>query len=124
MRRPSGVSRTKRSTTRPKPATSAPTHVMKRKKTKAPRDRVWLYCILRSGYLDAYSKLSREQMETNRSKQLLIFTDLEKNDDKIGMVECMWSNFLRIYLAEALSPSHEDVANTFGRTQRSLANTE
>lgn len=46
--------------------------------------------ILRSGYLDAYSKLSREQIETQRSKQPLTFTGVEQSDD---MMDFMWSNF-------------------------------
>jgi hypothetical protein len=46
--------------------------------------------IVRSGYLDAYRKLSREQIETQRAKQPLTFTGVEQSDD---MMEFMWSNF-------------------------------
>ncbi|KJX97369.1 hypothetical protein TI39_contig502g00002 [Zymoseptoria brevis] len=46
--------------------------------------------LLRSGYMDAYSKLSREEIEAYRSKQPLTFTGVEQSED---MMEFMWSNF-------------------------------
>ena len=46
--------------------------------------------ILRSGYLDAYNKLSKDEIEVMRGKQPLTFTGVEQSDE---MMEFMWSNF-------------------------------
>ena len=46
--------------------------------------------IVRSGYLDAYSKLSRQEIEAMRSKQPLTFTGVEQSEE---MMEFMWENF-------------------------------
>jgi hypothetical protein len=46
--------------------------------------------LIRSGYMDAYSKLSRSEIETLRAKQPLTFTGVEQSDD---MMEFLWSNF-------------------------------
>ncbi|KAF7187797.1 hypothetical protein HII31_10697 [Pseudocercospora fuligena] len=45
---------------------------------------------VRSGYLDAYNKLSRPEIETLRAKQPLTFTGVEQSED---MMEFMWNNF-------------------------------
>lgn len=46
--------------------------------------------ILRTGYMDAYQKLSREEIEFARSKQPLTFAGVEQSDE---MMEFMWENF-------------------------------
>ncbi|WPH02757.1 Hypothetical protein R9X50_00562500 [Acrodontium crateriforme] len=46
--------------------------------------------LVRSGYMDAYSKLKREEIETMRSKQPLTFAGVEQSDD---MMEFLWTNF-------------------------------
>ncbi|KAK4493984.1 hypothetical protein PRZ48_015170 [Zasmidium cellare] len=46
--------------------------------------------LLRSGYLDAYNKLSRSEVETMRQKQPLTFTGVEQSEE---MMEFIWSNF-------------------------------
>lgn len=46
--------------------------------------------LLRSGYLDAYNKLSREEVEAMRQKQPLTFTGVEQSEE---MMEFMWNNF-------------------------------
>lgn len=46
--------------------------------------------IVRSGYMDAYNKLSRSEIEQYRSKQPLTFTGVEQSEE---MMEFLWSNF-------------------------------
>ncbi|KAK4547676.1 hypothetical protein LTR36_000633 [Oleoguttula mirabilis] len=46
--------------------------------------------LIRSGYMDAYNKLSRSEIETMRNKQPLTFTGVEQSDE---MMEFLWSNF-------------------------------
>ncbi|GAB7361934.1 hypothetical protein MBLNU230_g1972t1 [Neophaeotheca triangularis] len=46
--------------------------------------------IVRSGYMVAYYKMSREEVETARAKVPLTFTGLEQSED---MLEFLWSNF-------------------------------
>jgi len=46
--------------------------------------------LIRSGYMDAYNKLSREEIGTLRQKQPLTFTGVEQSDE---MMEWLWSNF-------------------------------
>lgn len=45
---------------------------------------------IRSGYMDAYYKLSREEIEKQRMKQPLAFTGIEQSDETM---EFLWSNF-------------------------------
>ncbi|CZT16293.1 uncharacterized protein RCC_02135 [Ramularia collo-cygni] len=46
--------------------------------------------ILRSGYLDAHGKLSREEIEMHRAKQPLTFTGVEQSE---AMMEFLFDNF-------------------------------
>ena len=46
--------------------------------------------IIRSGYMDAYYKMSREEIQEKRNKQPLEFTGVEQSDE---MMEFLWSNF-------------------------------
>ena len=46
--------------------------------------------IIRSGYMDAYNKLSRDEIQTLRAKQPLTFTGIEQSDE---MMEFLWTNF-------------------------------
>lgn len=46
--------------------------------------------LIRSGYMDAYNKLSRSEIESHRSKQPLTFTGVEQSED---MMEFLWTNF-------------------------------
>ncbi|EME41698.1 hypothetical protein DOTSEDRAFT_176999 [Dothistroma septosporum NZE10] len=46
--------------------------------------------LVRTGYLHAYSQLSRAQIESLRQKQPLTFTGVEQSDE---MMEFMWTNF-------------------------------
>ncbi|KAK3112835.1 hypothetical protein LTR53_010466 [Teratosphaeriaceae sp. CCFEE 6253] len=46
--------------------------------------------LIRSGYMRAYNRLSREEIETMRAKQPLTFTGVEQSDE---MMEFLWSNF-------------------------------
>ncbi|KAF2167663.1 hypothetical protein M409DRAFT_65801 [Zasmidium cellare ATCC 36951] len=46
--------------------------------------------LLRSGYLDAYNKLSRADVEAMRQKQPLTFTGVEQSEETM---EFLWSNF-------------------------------
>lgn len=46
--------------------------------------------LIRSGYMDAYNKLSRSDIETLRAKQPLTFTGVEQSDE---MMEFLWSYF-------------------------------
>ncbi|KAK4893792.1 hypothetical protein LTR27_007817 [Elasticomyces elasticus] len=46
--------------------------------------------LIRSGYMVAFNKLSRSEIETARAKQPLTFTGLEQSDETM---EFLWSNF-------------------------------
>ncbi|KAI5360978.1 putative kynurenine formamidase/cyclase, kynurenine formamidase superfamily [Septoria linicola] len=46
--------------------------------------------ILRTGYLVAYNKMSKDEIEVMRGKQPLTFTGVEQSEE---MMEFMWSNF-------------------------------
>jgi hypothetical protein len=46
--------------------------------------------IIRSGYMNAYNKLPREEIEKLRNKQPLTFTGIEQSDE---MMEFLWNNF-------------------------------
>ncbi|KAK3673038.1 hypothetical protein LTR78_007149 [Recurvomyces mirabilis] len=46
--------------------------------------------LVRSGYMDAYNRLSRSEIETLRAKQPLTFTGVEQSEE---MMEFLWTNF-------------------------------
>ena len=47
--------------------------------------------LIRSGYMDAYSKLSREEIEAKRTKQPLTFTGVEQSEDMSA--SCLGNSF-------------------------------
>ncbi|KAK4620727.1 uncharacterized protein CLAFUR5_10742 [Fulvia fulva] len=53
-------------------------------------DIILLLLLLRTGYLHAYSLLSRPSLESLRSESLLCFTGVEQSED---MMAFMWENF-------------------------------
>ena len=46
--------------------------------------------IIRSGYMNAYNKLSREEIQQIRQRQPLTFTGIEQSEE---MIEFLWENF-------------------------------
>lgn len=46
--------------------------------------------IIRSGYMNAYNKLSRSEIETLRQRQTPTFTGIEQSEE---MMEFLWTNF-------------------------------